>query len=311
MKKTQVAKGDGCYICGGPHVYAKCSELKNLGAILRERKEKEAQEEDEVEETKQLGLISLCGAVTKQPPKLPRQEKPRQEEQKHAEQGPAKSKACSQYVDIKINGKCARALVDTGAEVNLMAKTAATRLGLQYSPSNAQIKTVNAPPTPVDGVAHGVSITIGNWQGKTKFTVAPLDIFDTILGQEFFQQCHAVIDPYLQRLMIMEKGGTCMVPMVKAQKTEGQIRLTAVKLERVDERKKKTSTATIASLGEDNGAEKSLPPRSKKVPRRNTAVMKEKPPRQLPPMKEEVRKIGSREIGQPMRRLLEGIDRVR
>ena len=34
------------------HVYAKCPELKKLGAILRERKEKEAHEKDEVEETK-------------------------------------------------------------------------------------------------------------------------------------------------------------------------------------------------------------------------------------------------------------------
>ncbi|TMW86125.1 hypothetical protein EJD97_021918, partial [Solanum chilense] len=201
--------------------------------------------------------------------------------------------------------------VDTGAEVNLMTKTATTRLGLRYSPSNAQIRTVNAPLTPVVGVVHGVNITIGDWQGKTKFTVAPLDIYDIILGQEFFQQCHVMIDPYIQHLMIIEKGGTCMVPMVKAQKTEGQIRLTAMKLERVDVRKKLTSAATIASSGEDNGAEKSLPPRTKRVPRRNTAVMKEKPPRHLPPMKEEVRKIGSRKVEQSLRRLLEGIDRVR
>ena len=79
---------------------------------------------------------------------------------------------------------------------------------------------VNAPLTPVDGVAHGVSITISDWKGKTRFIVAPLDIYDIILGQEFFQQCHTVIDPYLQQLMIMEKGGTCMVPMEKAQKME-------------------------------------------------------------------------------------------
>ena len=95
-----------------------------------------------------------------------------------------------------------------------------------------------------------------------------------------------------------------MVPMLKAQKMEGQIQLTAMKLERVD--MKLTSAATIASLGEDNDAEKSLPPRTKRVPRKNTAVMKKKPLRHLPPMKEEVRKIG-----QSLKRLLEGIDPVR
>ena len=36
-----------------------------------------------------------------------------------------------------------------------------------------------------------------------------------------------------------------------------------------------------------------------------------KPPENLPPLKEEVRKIGSRKDGTSMKRLLEGIDRVR
>ena len=118
-------------------------------------------------------------------------------------------------------GNIARVFVDTGAEANLITKMATMRLGLRYSPSNIQLKTVNAPPTPVYGVSHGLSIMIGNWQGKNKFIVAPLDIYDIILGQEFFQQCVTVIDPYLQQLMIMEKEGTCMVPMVKTQKMEG------------------------------------------------------------------------------------------
>uniref|UniRef100_M0ZQQ2 Gag-pol polyprotein n=1 Tax=Solanum tuberosum TaxID=4113 RepID=M0ZQQ2_SOLTU len=109
-------------------------------------------------------------------------------------------------------------MVDTGAEVNIMTKTTATRLGLSYSPSNAQLRTVIAPLAPVCGVMHGVSITLGEWQGKANFTVAPLDLFDIILGQEFFQQCHAVIDPYLQRLLVMEQGRSCMVPLVKVRR---------------------------------------------------------------------------------------------
>ncbi|TMW81319.1 hypothetical protein EJD97_010398, partial [Solanum chilense] len=264
-----VRNQDGCYICSGPHSYKKCPQLKSLCATLRERKEEKSQEEDEVGETKQLGLINLCGAIINEPSKTPRRDMPRQAEPKHADKGLAKSMACAQYVDITINGQCARVLVDTGAEVNIMTKTAATRLGLRYTPSNAQIRTVNAPPIPVAGIAHRVNITIGDWRGKTKFVVAPLNLYDIILGQKFFQQYHAVIDPYLQQLKIMEKGGTFTVPM------------------------RLTSTATIASSREDNGAEKSLPPQAKRVPRRNTAVMK-KPPRHLPPTKEEVRKIGSR-----------------
>ena len=88
-----------------------------------------------------MGLIELCRAITKQ------QEKPR---------------VCAmQYVDIMINGRPIRVMVDTGAEVNIMTKTAAKRLGLRYSPSNAQLWMVNVPSTPVSRVAHGVSITLG------------------------------------------------------------------------------------------------------------------------------------------------------
>ena len=77
-------------------------------------------------------------------------------------------------------------MVNTDVEANIMTKATMTRLGMIYSPSNAQLKTVNSPPTPVCGVAQGVSITIDEWQDKTNFTFAHLDIFDIILGQEFF-----------------------------------------------------------------------------------------------------------------------------
>ena len=75
-----------------------------------------------------MGLIRLCGAITKQPEKL--------------------RVYGAQYVDITINGRPARAMVDTGAEINIMTKTEATRLGLRYSPINAQHRMVNAPLLP-------------------------------------------------------------------------------------------------------------------------------------------------------------------
>ena len=123
-------------------------------------------------------MVGLCGAIAKQI------DKP--------------GDFSTQYMDLYINGKQAHAMVYSGAEANIMTKTAAEKLGLKIVPSNNRLKMVNAPPTPVCGIAHGVSITLGKWQGKTNFTVAPLDISDIILGQEFFQRCHTMIDPYLQ-----------------------------------------------------------------------------------------------------------------
>ena len=92
------------------------------------------------------------------------------------------------HVDITINGRPVRAMVDTGAEVNIMIKMAVTRLGLSYSTSNTQLRMINAPPTPVSRVVKGVSITLDEWQGEMNFTIALLDLFDKFFGQEFFQQ---------------------------------------------------------------------------------------------------------------------------
>ncbi|KAH0712515.1 hypothetical protein KY289_008474 [Solanum tuberosum] len=166
----------------------------------------------------------------------------------------------AQYVDITINGRLARAMVDTGAEANIMTKTAATRLGLSYSPSNAQLKMVNAPSTPMCGVTHRVSIMLGEWQGKTNFTIVLLDLFDIILGKEFFQQCHTVIDPYLQQLLVMEQGGSCMVPLVKVPTAKGRVRLMTIQIVKGLKKGEPTFIATIASSGEDNGAKEPLPP---------------------------------------------------
>ena len=91
----------------------------------------------------------------------------------------------AQYVDFMINGRPTRAMVDTGAQVNIMNNTASKKFGLRCTPSNAQHRIVNAPPTPVSGDAHGVSITLGECQGKTNLIVAPFDIFDIIIRQEF------------------------------------------------------------------------------------------------------------------------------
>ena len=70
----------------------------------------------------------------------------------------------AQYVDITINRILVRAMVDMGVEDNIMTKTEAKRLGLNYVPRNTRLKTVNAPRTPMCGVAQGLIITLGNWQ---------------------------------------------------------------------------------------------------------------------------------------------------
>ena len=152
--------------------------MKNLGSILREKKEKDALEKRQDTGTTQLGMVGLCSVIAKQTKKL--------------------GDFSMQYVYISINGIPARAMVNSVAKANIMTKMVAERSGLNYVPSNTCLQTVNAPPTLVCAVSQGVSITLGKWQGKMNFTVAPLDIFDIILRQDFFQRCHTIINPYLQ-----------------------------------------------------------------------------------------------------------------
>ncbi|KAH0751715.1 hypothetical protein KY285_004863 [Solanum tuberosum] len=175
--------------------------LCTINTLDQFQKEKDAHEQGKGAETKQLGFIGLSRAITKHPRKS--------------------REYNAQYVEITINGRLVCAMVDMGAEANNMNKMVARSLGLSYSPSNAHFRTVNAPLTTVCGFMHGVSITLGEWQGKTNFTIAHLDHFDIILGQEFFQKFHVVINPYLQRLLAMEQEGSCMVPLVKVPKMEG------------------------------------------------------------------------------------------
>ncbi|XP_070010333.1 uncharacterized protein [Nicotiana sylvestris] len=132
-------------------------------------------------------MIVLCGAITKQaiPP----------------------TKNGNQYVDLTINNKLARAMVDTGATHNFVTEAAAKRLELKLAPTKSCIKTVNAEVQNTRGVANGVGVKLGAWKGMTNFSVTAMDIIDIILGQEFFRHCHTLIDPYLQPLLVMEREG--------------------------------------------------------------------------------------------------------
>ena len=86
-----------------------------------------------------------------------------------------------------INEKITCYMVDTGAKAQFMTKTKTKRLGMSYSPSNAQLKMVNAPLNPVSRVTHGVRFTLRVCQGKTNFTIVHLNLSDIIIGQEFFK----------------------------------------------------------------------------------------------------------------------------
>ncbi|XP_070013663.1 uncharacterized protein [Nicotiana sylvestris] len=261
-KKAQVEK-KGCNICRGPHSFRNYLDLKSFSAMVRERKE---QPQGESPGTAQLGMIGLYGAVTKQ--------------------AIQPTKNGNQYVDLTINNKPARAMVDTGATHNFVTEAAAKRLELKLAPTNSRIKTVNAEIQNARGVANGVGVKLGTWKGMTNFTVTAMYIFDIILGQEFFRHCHTLIDPYLQRLLVMEREGACMVPTETMPHRQIQAQLSAMQVVKGIKKGEPTFVATIASLEEDKNFQETVPPCIEKLLEENKDVMPEELPKHLPPRRE-------------------------
>ncbi|XP_070004602.1 uncharacterized protein [Nicotiana sylvestris] len=108
-------------------------------------------------------MIGLCGAATKQ--------------------AIQPTKNGNQYVDLTINNKPSRAMVDTGATHNFVIKAAAKRLELKLAPTNSRVKTVNTEVKNVCGVANGIGFKLGTWKGMTNFTIqAQLSAMQVVKG---------------------------------------------------------------------------------------------------------------------------------
>ncbi|XP_019252669.1 PREDICTED: uncharacterized protein LOC109231463 [Nicotiana attenuata] len=266
-KKAQAEK-KGCYKCEGLHGFKNCPDLKSLSATVRERKE---QLHGKSLGTAQLGMIELCGAVTKQAIQP-------------TENG-------NKYMDLTINNKPARATVDTRATHNFVTESATKRLGLKLAPTNSRVTTVNVELQNASGVANRVGVKLGNWKGMTNFTVTAMDIFDIILGQEFFTHCHTLINPYLQCLLVMEREGACMVPTVTMPHRQIQVQLSAMQVVKGIKKGEPTFVETIASLEEDKSFQETLLPFIEELLEENKDVMPEELPMHLPPGREVDHKI--------------------
>ncbi|KAK2981391.1 hypothetical protein RJ640_003351 [Escallonia rubra] len=70
------------------------------------------------------------------------------------------------YVDIKVNGKAIRAMVDTGATHNYISSTKVERLGLTLEKGCRRVKAINSAAQPVAGIARSVLIKLTSKQAR-------------------------------------------------------------------------------------------------------------------------------------------------
>ncbi|RVW38679.1 Transposon Ty3-I Gag-Pol polyprotein [Vitis vinifera] len=193
------------------------------------------------------------------------------------------------YVEAVVNGKATKALVDTGATHNFVSEGEAKRLELQASKEGGWLKAVNSAAKPSHGVARGVIMHIGSWEGKVDFTVAPMDDFKMVLGMDFLQKVKAVPLPFLRSMAILEEEKPCMVPTV----TEGTPKtpmLSAMQIKKGLKRKEVTYLTTLKEE-RDDGSEEPMPKEIEGVLDEFKDVMPPELPKRLPPRREEDHKI--------------------
>ncbi|KAK4273516.1 hypothetical protein QN277_021899 [Acacia crassicarpa] len=187
-----------CFVCKGPHRMEKCPKLGNLSALVQGN---EGPEEEEP--TVRMGSLRVLNAL----------------KAKHEE--PSSRSKGLMFVDVKLNGKPVKVMVDTGATHNFITPEEAKRVGLSVAQGRGWWKSVNTPAKPLEGVARGVELCMGTWKGTVDLSVTPMDDFNMVLGMDFLRKAKVVLMPGEDSLCFLEKGIGCTVPTTSNERDVG------------------------------------------------------------------------------------------
>nr|CAD1823351.1 unnamed protein product [Ananas comosus var. bracteatus] len=256
-------------------------KAKGKGPAPTKRKETKDPQSDEEEEAAvtgsiRMGALRLLNALKgqvgeKERTPLPKENFPSPKESKHSE---------LMYLDIKLNGKTTRAMVDTGATHNFIATGEVERLGVTLSKDGSRMKAVNSKAQPIAGLAKEVPVSISSWTGKANFMSVLLDDFHVILGMEFLQMSRGVPIPFLDTLCMMGDESPCVVPVVR--KTTDAQQISALQLKKGVKRGELTYVAAL-KLETGSGDETSTPPEVAKLLKEFKDVMPPELSKSLPP----------------------------
>ena len=119
------------------------------------------------------------------------------------------------YTEVQVAGKKLNALIDTGASHLFISTLAANKLKLSVEKTKTWLKTVNSKEVPTVGVAKGVDLQIGSWQGKESIEVVSLDDFEFVIGMEFLDKIDALIVPRSNCLCVLHEKSQCVIPITR------------------------------------------------------------------------------------------------
>ena len=250
-----------CFLCDGPHWARKCLKRKALSAMI----ERETEQEGDDSHMQLLNALKV-----KQAKKQPQNKG-------------------LMYVEAQVNGLSAKAMIDTGATHYFVSEEEARRLKIQTSKEAGWLKAVNSTAKPSQGVARGVTMKIGPWEGKIDFIVAPMDDFKIVIGMDFLRQVRAVPIPFLRSMAILEDEASCMVPTITENKAKTPM-LFAMQLEKGLKKNEVTYSAALKEDPIDHMGDY-MPMEVKKVLDEFKEVMPPELPKKLPPRREEYHKI--------------------
>ena len=218
-KRRDFKPRNNCFLCDGQHWARDCPKRKALSAMIERETEQEGDDTH-------MGSMRLLNALKiKQTKKQPQNKG-------------------LMYVEAKVNGMPAKAMIDTGATHNFVSEEEARRLKLQTSKEAGWLKAVNSAANPSQGVARGVTMKIGPWEGKIAFTVAPMDDFKIMIGMDFLRQVKAVPIPFLHSMAILEEETPCMVPTI----TESEAKTPMLSAMQLEKGLKKNEVTYLAAL---------------------------------------------------------------
>ena len=248
-----------CFICKGPHWTRDCPNRKALNALVAK-----FQEIKQVEDAPgpQIGSMQQIGVMKKETT--------------------VEHKGLL-YGSIRIEGKEATAMFDTGASHNFMDVQEAKRLGLKYKEETGTVKVVNAREQSIHGVAKGVLVKIGDWQKRLDFSVLPMDDFNIVLGLGFFDKVVTLLDSNRGTLSIID-GLMTTIPIRRGKPVK---MLSALQFKR-GVTKNQCYVATMKTLeGEEAKTdEPPVPDNVQKVLDEYKDIMPSELPKKLPPRRE-------------------------
>lgn len=82
------------------------------------------------------------------------------------------------------------------------------------------MKVVNLFVQPIQGVARGVKVSIGQWMSQLNLSIVLMDDFKVVLGMEILDQIKAFPLPLANTMCIMDGDTMCMVPTKRAARLE-------------------------------------------------------------------------------------------